>query len=366
LDTWWVCLGRKIGLNDSIDVLLTAVGCPGGPSIVQSLRQDPSVRIVGTDMRADVPAKYLVDQFCQVPPGRNAAYIPAMLDIVRNEEIKVILPLATFELSNLALHKHVFESVNCSVCVSDERALDVANNRHLLYKTFENKAFIPDFDTFGNVGDLKEKMHRLGFPARKVVIKPFVSHGSIGLRVIDDDADLYEQLTKQKPTAVTIPSMMLDEIFGDREIENFLLTEYLPGREYGIDLLLDPVSHKTITGIVRDNGYVTLSSVDSGRIVEHNEMYEVGKYIAESLGLSYAINIDFKLDSKGEPKMLEINPRLPATSFLAVTAGLNLPLYSVYLALGRQFSFPSRRHNLKIYSYRGFIVTDSDSIVNRC
>ena len=53
-------------MNNRINLLLTAVGCPGGPSIVKTMRQDSNIRIVGTDMRDDVLAKYMVDKFYQV------------------------------------------------------------------------------------------------------------------------------------------------------------------------------------------------------------------------------------------------------------------------------------------------------------
>ena len=353
-------------MQGKINILLTAIGCPGGTSIIQSLLEDASLRIVGTDMRKDIPGKYLVDGFYVVPPGRSNNYITYMLNIVKKEKIRVILPLATFELNNLALNKKAFEKEGCSICLSEKNAIDTANNKYLLYKKFKQKKFVPKFHTFKNFEELQEKMQKFGFPEKKVVIRPFISHGSIGLRIIDGKIDLYKQFVNQKPTSLIISLKILKEIIQNRKIDNFILTEFVSGREYGVDLLLDPKTHKVITGIVRDNGDVTLSSVNNGKIIKNQELFRIAKYIAEKLRLSYAVNIDFRAGGNGEYKMLEVNPRLPATSFLATSAGINLPLLSIYLCLGKIFNITQIKGNFKIYSYRGFIVINNNKIINRC
>ncbi|NLW86781.1 MAG: ATP-grasp domain-containing protein [Planctomycetes bacterium] len=349
-----------------ITVLLTAVGCPGGPSIIQGLRQDDRLRIVGVDMNPDPPGKYLVDAFYPVPPGRDKSYIPRMLEIVEQESARLVLPLATFELQNLAANQHSFVKRGCIVCVSDPEPLEIANNRYLLFSRFSNEDFVPGFRAPKNLQQMKRHMGELGFPQNKVVIKPFISHGSIGLRIVDPNLDTFSIYRNQKPSAIFTNMRAIEEIFADQSFSDILVSEFLPGKEYGIDLLLDPNTHKVITGVVRDNGEVHLSAISSGRIIKHDAMYALGVQIAESLGLSYAINIDIKLDRDGRPKLMEINPRLPATSFLAFSAGLNLPLLSVKLGLGEEFPLPKPLSDVRIYLYRGFLTIHNNRPKDRC
>lgn len=352
-----------INLNEKINIILTAIGCPGGPSIIKSLRQDENIRIVGTDMKEIIPAKYLVDKFYTVPPGRNENYIAEMLKIVEKEKIDVILPLATFELDALSKHKKLFEERGCEICISDYDAINIANDRSKLYSTLSEEDFIPKFRIPTDWEDLEKKIEELGFPEKSVVIKPFVSHGSIGLRIIDNERDLFDLYINEKPNSVYTNKSIIKETFKDRPIENLILTEYLPGKEYGVDLLLDPKTNKVISGIVRDNGEVELSGVSSGKLIHDEKLFMIAKYIVEKIKLSYAINVDFKLDESEEPKVIEVNPRLPATSFLSNIAGLNLPLVSVYLALGKEIEVPKIERGLRIYSYRGFIVIDDNNSI---
>ncbi len=345
--------------DKKINVLLTAIGCPGGPTLIQSLRRDPCIKIIGTDMREDISTKYLVEKFYNVPPGMSEPYIDTISKIVAREKIDVILPLATFELDALSRHKECFRKEGCEVCVSDIAGQEIANNKYLVSKRFEGKSFIPDFETATDWEDMQEKMAKLGFPDKKVVIKPFVSHGSIGLKIVDNNIDLYAQYRNNKPYSIVVNSLILEQIFRGKRFNNILLQEYLPGGEYGVDLLLDPVTHKVMESIVRDSGSVTLSSVDKTIMTEHSEILKVCKYIAEELKLSYSINMAVKLDENGKPKIMEVNPRLPATAFLAVSAGLNLPLLSVYLAMNRKIDVPKLKEGLILYVYRGFLIVDN-------
>lgn len=351
-------------LTEKINVLLTAIGCPGGPSLIQGLREDSHIKIIGTDMRKDVVAKYLVGKFYAVPPGRNSSYIGKILEIVRREKIDVILPLATFELDALSRHKADFREEGCEVCVSDITGLTVANNRYLMSKRFEGKSFIPDFEIATDWEDMQRKMEKLGFPDRKVVIKPFVSHGSIGLKIVDDNLDLYAQYRNCKPYSISVNSQVLEQVFKGRTFDDILLQEYLPGREWEVDLLLNPVTHKMICGGLREESEVVLSAADKVIFTESpKEVLDIGKYMAEELKLSYTVNLSVKLAEDGTPKATEINPRSGTGMILPISAGLNFPLWSVYLAKNRGFNIPELKRGLRKYMYRGFLIVNNDGVV---
>lgn len=339
-----------------IKVLLTAVGCPGGPSIIHSLRQDPNIYIVGTDMREDVPGKYLVDQFYQIPAGKSMEFIPSILEIVKKEKIDVLLPLATFELLTLSQNRHKFSDLNCEVCVSEYESLLKANDRFLLYETFKDTGLTPQYKKLSDGNTIKEESKLLGYPNEKVVVKPFISHGSIGLRIIDDGVNLYDNYINKKPNTLHIPMGFTEQIFRNQKPDNIMLSEHLSGKEYGVDLLLHPKSGKVLQAIVRDNGEVFHSEISNGKIINDNRFLEACNLVLSRLNLAYTINIDFKLNQNGEIKLLEINPRLPATSFLAFSGGFNFPLYSIYLALNMDIPQTSINSDRRIYSYRGFMV----------
>lgn len=354
-----VCGGLRSDKVDhlgTINVLLTAIGCPGGVSIIRSLRACPDIRIIGTDMRLDCAAKYMVDEFYQVPPGTTTGFIKKLLYIVNTRRIDVVLPLATFELLNLSQNISKFHECGCEVCVSRYDDLKIVNNRCLLFREFRDRPYIPKYLKV-TVGDMIEEYAReFGYPDKKVVIKPYTSHGSIGLRVIDDSIDMYENYRNNKPNSICIDMKTAKRIFEGREVTDIMMTEYLPGKEYGVDLMIHPDTHEILGGVVRDNGVVFHSEVSGGRIIDDPEIYGIAEEIASSMSLAYTINMDFKMDEHKKPKLLEINPRLPATQQLAKAAGINMPVLSVKLALGMDVEIGTTHIGQKIYSYRDFLT----------
>ena len=347
-------------MGKKIKVLLTGIGCPGGVSIIQSLKADPNIEIIGTDMREDVPTKHLVKKFYQVPPGKHVTYICEVLDIVKKEEIDVILPCATFELDALSASKESFQNYGCEVCVSDFSGHVIANDRQLMSDLFGAENYIPDFAT---PKDWKEMCHGLavlGYPEKKVVIKPFVSHGSIGLRIVDNSVDIYDQYRNQKPYSINININQLEAIFGNREFDDILLQEYLPGQEWEVDLLLDPINHEVMAGGLREQGDVIMSASEKAVLVFRDDVYQIGKEMAETLKLSYTINLSIKLAEDGTPKVTEMNPRLGAGMFLPISGGVNFPLLSVHMARRMEIDVPKFNYGLSMYIYRGYLVVDKD------
>lgn len=346
---------------NKINIILTAVGCPGGPTIIESLREDKYLRIIGTDMRNEVPAKYMVDEFIQIPPGRSKEFVPFMLKLVKEKNVSVILPLATFELDNLAQSKQLFINKGCNICVSDFEYLNIANNKFKLYETFKDTDFVPKYYLPKSVDEFEICATKLGYPDKKIVIRPTVSHGSIGLRIISREINKLDLLLNHKPTTVYSDYRSIIETLNTADkFPEIFLTEYLPNEEYGIDLIFDPQNHKILKTFIRDNGNVSLSEISGGRSVKTEMFDDIIKTISEKLRLSYAINIDIKFDDKNNPKILEMNPRLPATSYLAYKAGINMPLDSICLALGKTMPIQKLKENLKIFSYRGFLVVDRE------
>ncbi len=347
-----------------INVLLTAVGCPGGPSIIEALKADANIRIIGTDMRRDVPARYLVDKFVTVLPGRSPDFISQMLEICDREQIDVLLPLATFELDTLSKHKALFETSGCKVCVSDYEYLAIANNKFKLYETFRDAGIVPEYYLPASTEELMESVYKLGYPGKRVILRPLISHGSIGLRIVSSDVNKLDMLLNYKPNSIYTDLESVFEVL--KLAPNFpevLVTEYLPNKEYGVDLLYHPETHGFVQKFIRDNGEVNLSEVSGAQNIQTDKFDAIIDMVSTTLKLSYSVNIDIKLDERNEPKMLEINPRMPATSYLAYKSGFNMALGSVYLALGKVVQPTDLIDGLSIYSYRGFIVTNAQGKV---
>ena len=71
---------------------------------------------------------------------------------------------------------------------------------------------------------------------KRVVIKPPLSNGSRGVRIIDESINLKEKFFNEKPGSLIINFEMIKLTLGE-SFDKLLIMEYLDGREYTVDAM---------------------------------------------------------------------------------------------------------------------------------
>jgi len=179
---------------DSINVLITGCGAPGIKGTLYSLENNfdgRKIRTIGTDIKDEVVGKYLCNRFYKISKPSSPKYLADLLSICKEEAVQVLLPQNTAELSVLAEHKADFEAMGTTVAVSDKSAVEIANNKYeLMKKAQELGVPLPSFHLANNFDDLQGFAQQLGWPNRPVIVKPPISNGMRGLRIIDESINL--------------------------------------------------------------------------------------------------------------------------------------------------------------------------------
>jgi carbamoyl-phosphate synthase large subunit len=319
---------------NGITVLLTGAGAPGASGIIKSLRSpdERDVRIVAVDMNPDAYGFAFADQSYTVPAGGDPEYVPRMLEIADSEGVDVVLPLTTAELPPLSARRDRFPA---HVMVSEPEALAVANDKGRLYRYLAANGFAsaPEFHRVDSEDGFVEAVQTLGYPDEPVCFKPPVSSGMRGFRILDAEGDRLERLLDEKPGA---PVTTLEEIrpvlASAEEFPELAVMEYLPGEEYSVDVL---AMGDSVGPVVPRSRTRTRAGITFEGTVEHNEeLIDAASRICRGIGLEYNINLQFKYDSDGTPRLIEINPRVAGTIVMCVGAGANMPYLGVKHALG--------------------------------
>jgi len=165
------------------------------------------------------------------------------------------------------------------VSPGSKASIDLVNNKYPFYQFCEeNNIPIAQFVRFDSKEEMVLKMNE--FQNKELCIKPSISIFGLGFYKIND-----------------IPEG------DDVSFKNYLLLEYLPGYEYSIDCLCQ--DGKLIYHSIRKK----LSDTEQ-TIIYNEDMYKTSKKLVKLLNLNGTINIQFKEDINGNPKVLEINPRI--------------------------------------------------------
>ena len=329
-------MSRQTTGSDDTDltVLMTGAGAPGAAGIIRSLRatDERSIHIVGVDMDSEAYGFALVDEYATVPAGDADTYIPQMLALANRVDADVILPLTTAEVEPLAAARDRFEA---TVMVSDRESLAVANDKGSLYSFLDSEGFdaAPDYHRVDTESAFLTAVDTLGYPDRPVCFKPPVASGMRGFRVLDEDGDRLTRLLEAKPdSAVTTLAEVRPILTSAEEFPELAVMEYLPGDEYSVDVVAMGDSVGPVIPRSRQRTRAGISF--AGTVERREELIEAATEICQQLGLRYNVNIQFKYDGDGTPKVIEINPRVAGTIIMGVAAGANLPYLAVKHALG--------------------------------
>jgi len=336
-----------------ITVLVTASGAPGAPGIIKSLRLngERKIRIVTTDMNPESYGLFVAERGYVVPPGASTEYIPRMLEIAEKEEVDVLLPLSTYELMPLSKNKAKFERVGTKVMVSDPKPLEIAINKGKLYEFLRKKEIpTPDAIMVNSLAEFERAVFKLGYPDVPVCVKPQISKGGRGFRILKKDVDKVDLLINYKPDN-TITT--LEDIISILEIANpfpkLVVMEYLPGKEYSVDLLVK--EGEPLITIPRSRDLTKLGISFIGTVEDNKEIREMANKIVRAIGLDYNINLQLKYSSEGIPKIIEVNPRVSGTIVLCTGAGVNMPYLGVKMALGEEIPQIKPKYGTKMIRY---------------
>lgn len=339
---------------DDLTVLVTGVGAPGIKGTLHSLREnfdDRSVKVIGTDIKQEVVGAYLCDSFYRISRPSEKDYLDQLLSICESEGVDVILPQNTLELPVLAEKKHLFSNIGTSVAVSDAAAITIANDKYELMKLAEQIGVpTPKYTLIDQFESLVESARELGWPDKPIVVKPPLSNGMRGVRIIDESLDLKEMFYSEKPTSLFTKMNSLYETLGSH-FPPLLVMEYLPNAEYTIDVLKAP----KYTIIPRKRDLIQSGITFNGTVEYHEELITYSQRLSDAVGLDYAFGFQFKMDEHNTPKLLESNPRVQGTMVLSTFAGANIIYAAVKRALNEDIPDFCIEWGTKILRYWGGI-----------
>ena len=319
-----------------LTVLLTGCGAPGTSGTLMALRQNfdnRPVRIVGVDVNRDTPGQQLVDAFATVFPPENVDYRTRLLDVCQRHAVDVVIPQTTREVGLLGEIGEWFADQGIVVMASPaaERAND---KRECLVAARGTVIPISSWRIVKNLSDLCVLLKTYQYPPRACVVKPCISAGSRGVRIVAPHSWTRERFLSEKSSGMECTLEWLVVTLCDTVYDLFpklMVMDYLPGREYSIDCFRGEhvqIAVPRIRAAMRDG-----ISTDT-TIVDEPEMARHALLIGKRLGLTGVYGVQFKANAEGVPCLLEVYPRVQGTMAASVLAGANVIWMGVKEAMG--------------------------------
>jgi carbamoyl-phosphate synthase large subunit len=349
----------------TVSILLTGVGAPGTRGTIYALRKNKDevrVRLVGTDLRKDALGKYWTESFHTLPPPESENYVDEVNRICRLHRIDLVLPQTTRETVALAMAE---KRLSVPALVSSAASIRRANNKFELLRVFERLRLPrPKSHLVKSFPELRKRVVSLGYPEEPVIVKPPVSFGSRGFRILTKKSawSLQRYLT-EKPSATEITLEELGGILGRGEgpFPELMVSEYLPGVEYSVDAFIGAKGRVAIPRKREEivNGISFKTALDYRSDIAENTLKA-----ASELGLRYTFGFQYKLDRGGVPKVLECNPRVQGTMVASIFSGVNIIWLGVCERLGSPRTVPNARTLATFHRFWGGVGIEGDRLID--
>jgi carbamoyl-phosphate synthase large subunit len=276
-------------------VLVTGAGGAAAVSVWKSLNS--RVELHMADMDDCAAGLYLVPPRCRLllPRGDAPHFAQFLLDHCKRRGIELLIPTVDAELLPLALARQMFTDAGIQIAVADPAVLAVIRDKSALIDKARGVVPVPWSMNWG--GRTGEEL-----PSWPAFAKPRAGSGSRDLMMIRTKEDL-----------ALVPTD-----------ESFVVQEWLPGEEFSVDVYVSRAG-VALASVPRIRMKTDSGIAVTARTVLASDVAESAIALVKALNLPLVANVQFKRDTHGVAKLLEINPRFPGTLPLTAAAGIDIP-----------------------------------------
>lgn len=280
--------------------------------VLHLLRSAPEplpIRTLVSHRHAHFSGYAMADQALLEPTGLCPDdYLDWCVTVVTRFGVTHLVP--GHEQAFLTAHAVRFEEVGCAVVrAAPAEILFDLHRKDWVYEQLGDTVPLPAYEVVADIDRALDAIAR-AVQVGQACVKPCVSvYGKGFFRLVEEpveavDATVAGWEARLRATGTFSPHLVM---------------RYLPGREYSIDVA---ARHGAVlASVIRRKGEADGVQM----IVEHAELDAYAAIMVRRFVANGLVNIQFKEDEDGDPRLLEINPRASGGIGMSCLSGSNLP-----------------------------------------
>lgn len=258
-----------------------------------------NVKTVAATIYEDTIASSFADKFELAPLTRDPEYLPWLLDLIEKHSIQLLIPGIEDDYYFWSEHQNTIEQTGAKLLLNRKPLSDLCKDKWLFYQSLK-----PQCQEYLIPSSLSQDYLKLTRDfGSKLLLKPRRGFASKGIVTIESESEfeqhkniIGEQLMVQ-PYIGSVDDEYTCAIFGDGE-----------GNVLAEIHLLRTLSKEGFT--------------QSAEVVQHSGISEAIKQLCRYLKPIGPTNLQFRL-AQGQPKLLEINPRISSSTSIRTKFGYN-------------------------------------------
>jgi carbamoyl-phosphate synthase large subunit len=268
-------------------------------------RLDMPGRVLATDIQPNAPALHEADAGRLLPPSGSPEFLSTLLSYCGEEKIDLLVPTIDPDLLALSRLREPIENAGIKILLSSIESIKLCRNKRNLMGFLRFKG-IPVPNDFA-----LEKARDQPLP---LFIKP--NNGSSSINVFRVDT----------PMAL--------EFFSREYVQDPLIQEFIDGKEFTVDLLMNNDSIPSIS-VPRRRIKVRGGEVSIGQVKRNLDIERLAGAAATAIGLKGPCNVQI-IQTLDRAVVIEINPRIGGGLPLSAAAGAPIIEQAILQAIGQE------------------------------
>tara|TARA_B100000287_G_scaffold253653_1_gene238341 strand:+ start:105 stop:1055 length:951 start_codon:yes stop_codon:yes gene_type:complete len=316
-----------------MNILVSCAGGPAAVGVIKSINDFDSQgkhKVVAIDCDKLSVGFHLADKSYVVPFSVEDDYWKVVLRIISEENINLIVPTGDADIVHFSRNKSMLEKMGVVNFMSDYETIINCQDKLNFYKTAtENDLGILMPDTSNKWSDIE-------FP---ILCKPRRGSGSRGI-------ELWENKSQVKDFSLT------ENLHYSND---YIYQEYLPGHEFTIDVFCD-LDGNVLANIPRERLQTKAGISSKGRILKDKLIEDSCEKLCNAFNIKGPVCIQMKEDYNGNPKFIEVNPRMGGGTYFTTLAGVNFMKMMIDILEGNEFEVPTPKEITVLRYYNEVVV----------
>jgi carbamoyl-phosphate synthase large subunit len=308
----FTCIGRRVSLLNSFK------------KAAKELKLKCS--FLGTETTELSSALQLCDKKFIVSPVSHQHYIKQLLQIVKQNNVKLLVPTVDLDLPILAEAKAKFADIGCTVLISTPQAVNICQDKRQTFKFLAKNGF--DTPVTYSVQQALAKKN-LKYPC---FLKPWDGYASRGNAIAKNRQEL---------------------VFYTKKIPNCIVQEFITGQELTCDVYIGfDLEVKCV--VPRRRIETRAGEVSKSKIIKNLKIIRQTANLVKKLGVGPGvITVQLILTKDKKIKFIEINPRFGGGAPLSIKAGADFPIWILQGLCGKnsEIKFDNFENNLTMLRY---------------
>lgn len=293
-------------MPEKINVAVFPCGSEVGLEIHRALKYYRHFYLIGISSVSDHGRIVYNDYVGKIPFLKEKNFISELKKTIEEKKIHFLIP--AMDEAGYYLKKNE-ESLGCEIVYPELRIANIIRKKSDTYEALKDVIKTPK--VYKNLSEAKQNL--------PLFIKPDIGYGSRGARKIENIEDV--------------------EYFSGT-MDEYIVMENLPGKEYTIDCLSNNNGDILFSG-ARVRERVRMGISVSTQTVKNKKLFaSIAKKIGQALKLKGIWFFQLKEDKKGELTLLEVAGRVSGSMALYRGLGVNFIASELFQRLGAEIEIP--------------------------